>query len=98
MTGAFQIRQYAFEVRSHITLLSRAGKKGGTQQGKFKLCPNRKLYNNCHTKLTMGSLKEKPRRGKQGKKFKEEETWEQLAEISKEYIIIELEKRGAHSR
>ena len=35
----------------------------------------------------MGSLKEKPRRGKQGKKFKEEETWEQQVEISKEHII-----------
>ena len=49
----------------------------------------------------MGSLKEKPRRGKQGKKFKEEETWEQLAEISKVYITIigqELEKKGAQQK
>ena len=34
----------------------------------------------------MGSWKEKPRRGKQGK-FKEEDSWEQLVEISKEHII-----------
>ena len=66
---------------------------------KFKICPNRKLYNNYHTKLTMGSLKEKPRRGKQGKKFKEEDSWEQSAEISKEHIIEQSWKKGgAHSR
>ena len=52
------------------TLLSRAGKKGGTQPVKFKVCPNRKLYK-YHTILTMGSLKEKPRRGKQGNKFED---------------------------
>ena len=36
----------------------------------------------------MGSLKEKPRRGKQGKEFEDGELWEQSAEISKEYSII----------
>ena len=34
----------------------------------------------------MGSWKEKPRRGEQGT-FKEEDSWEQLVEISKEHII-----------
>ena len=49
-------------------------------------------------------MKEKPRRGKQGKKFKEEETWEQLAEISKEYItiigqeLVKSWKKRGHSR
>ena len=47
----------------------------------------------------MGNLKEKPRRGKQGKKFEDGELWEQPAEISKEYILIEQSwKKGAHCR
>ena len=47
----------------------------------------------------MGSLTEKPRRGKQGKKFEEVDSWEQSAGISTEqFIEHELGKRGAHSR